>query len=291
MNAPGQSLDDLRREIDRIDDSMHDLVMRRAELAERVRRAKGDGPSFRPAREAQLLRRLLGRHQGSLPIGVVARIWREMVVATLRLQENFTIAVAARADQPGLWDLARDHYGSTGAMHELATGAQVVRAVAEGEALIGVLPMPREDDVDPWWPALTAAAGGKGQPHVIARLPFVAAGNARGERPEALAIARLKPEASGEDRSLLVIETTSQISRARLVDVLRQAGLDPGLHVSAALQGDADARLSLVEVGRFVADNDAVLKALGEAAPSVIEGGAIARTVVIGAYAVPIALT
>jgi chorismate mutase len=291
MTTSSQSLDELRREIDRIDEAMHDLVMRRAEVAGSVRRAKGDGPAFRPAREAILLRRLVARHKGTLPVGVVARMWREMMAATLRLQENFTVAVAARPDQAGLWDLARDHYGSLGAMNELASASQVVRAVSEGEAMIGVLPMPREDDVDSWWPSLAAGGGGKGQPRVIARLPFVAAGNARGERPEALVIARQQPEASGEDRSLLVIETTAQISRARLVDVLRQAGLAPGLHVSTALQGDADARLSLLEVDRFVPDDDAVLKALGDAVPSVIEGGAIARAVVIGAYAVPLSLT
>jgi hypothetical protein len=196
--------------------------------------------------------------------------------------------VAARTDQPGLWDLARDHYGSLGAMSELATASQVVRAVAEGEAMIGVLPLPREDDQDPWWPALAAGSGGKGQPRVVARLPFVAAGNARGERPEALAIARQPPEPTGDDRTLLAIETTAQISRARLVDLLRQAGFASGLHVSTALQGDADARLSLVEVDRFVAESDAVLKGLGDVAPSGIEGGAIARAVVIGAYAVPL---
>jgi len=288
MNTASPSLDELRREIDRIDDAMHDLVMRRADVAGSVRRAKGDGPSFRPAREAQLLRRLVARHKGSLPASVVVRMWREMVAATLRLQENFTVAVAARADQPGLWDLARDHYGSTGTMSELATAAQVVRAVSEGEAMIGVLPVPREDDTDMWWPSLAAGSGGKGQPRVIARLPFVAAGNARGERPEALVIARLQPEATGQDRALLVIETTAQISRARLVELLRQADLAPGLHVATALQGDADARLSLVEVDRFVPDNDAVLKALADAAPAAIEGGAIARAVVIGAYATPL---
>jgi len=288
MNTASPSLDELRREIDRIDDAMHDLVMRRAEVAGGVRRAKGDGPSFRPAREAQLLRRLVARHKGALPPEVVARMWREMVAAKLRLQENFTVAVAARADQPGLWDLARDHYGTSGAISELANAAQVVRAVSEGEALIGVVPLPREGDTDTWWPALAAGGGGKGQPRVIARLPFVAAGNARGERPQALAIARQQPEASGDDRALLVIETTTQISRARLVELLREVGLAAGLHVATALQGDADRRLSLVEVDRFVPDDDAALKALADAAPAAIEGGAIARAVVIGAYATPL---
>ena len=59
MSDSRESLEELRREIDRIDDQMHDLIIRRAEMAQRVRQVKGDGPAFRPAREAQLLRRLI----------------------------------------------------------------------------------------------------------------------------------------------------------------------------------------------------------------------------------------
>jgi hypothetical protein len=173
-------------------------------------------------------------------------------------------------------------------MSELASGAQVVRAVAEGEALIGVLPLPREDDADPWWPVLAAGGGGRGQPRVVARLPFVAAGNARGERPGALAIARQAPEPTGDDRSLLAVETAGQISRARLAELLRQAGLAPGQHVAATAPGGGEARLSLIEVDRFVPADDAAVKALGETAAGAIDGGTIARAVVIGAYAAPL---
>lgn len=289
MNAPSPSLDELRREIDRIDDAIHDLVMRRAEAAQAVVRAKGNGPLFRPAREAQLLRRLVHRHQGRLPATVLARIWREMIAANLWLQEPFAVAICSRPDRPGLWDLARDHYGVACQLQEMTSSAQVVRAVAEGEALIGVVPAPVQDDTDPWWPSLTASGGDKGQPRVIARLPFVAAGNARGERPEALSIARLDPEPTGNDRSLLAVETTSPISRARLADALRQAGLAPVLHVSATIPGLDGERLSLFEVEGFVSQQDPVLVRLIEAAPMVIEGGTIARVLAIGAYAMPVA--
>jgi hypothetical protein len=170
---------------------------------------------------------------------LLARLWREMIAANLWLQEPFSVAICSRPDRPGLWDLARDHYGVACQLQEMTSSAQVVRAVAEGEALIGVVPGPVQDDTDPWWPSLTASGGDKGQPRVIARLPFVAAGNARGERPEALSIARLDPEPTGNDRSLLAVETTSPISRARLADALRQAGLAPR---AAGLGHDPGAR-------------------------------------------------
>ncbi|MBV9913984.1 MAG: chorismate mutase, partial [Sinobacteraceae bacterium] len=57
-----RDLNELRAELDRIDDALHDLLMARAETVEEVGalRAKGNVP-LRPGREAAILRRLLQR--------------------------------------------------------------------------------------------------------------------------------------------------------------------------------------------------------------------------------------
>lgn len=65
MPSDSRSLTELRREIDAIDEATHDLLMRRAGIVERVRTAKGGldtGNAWRPAREAEILRRLADRH-------------------------------------------------------------------------------------------------------------------------------------------------------------------------------------------------------------------------------------
>ncbi len=281
MNTKTDNLDDLRREIDRIDDAMHDLVMRRAEVAQSLRRAKAAGPTFRPVREAMLLRRLVARHQGALPPSIVVRIWREMMAANLRLQRPFTVAVADQPEQPGVWDLARDHYGSHGASMTLASPAQVVSAVAEGEALIGVLGMPRDDETAPWWPTLAASDRG---PRVVVRLPFGGSGNARGERPQALAVALLEPEATGQDRALVAVESRDALSRTRVAELFGRVGLSAGVLAVAAGAGNG-AQLSLVETNQFLQPGDQRLKAI-EAASA----GEIARMSVIGGYAEPLTL-
>ena len=55
--APAQppALDDLRKEIDRIDETMHQLLMERGEIIDRliaVKKTQETGSAFRPAREA-----------------------------------------------------------------------------------------------------------------------------------------------------------------------------------------------------------------------------------------------
>src|SRR5262245_56213674 len=98
MPPADKSLDSLRREIDSIDEAMHDLLMRRALLGNRIRQAKGSGgeaPIYRPGREAAILRRLIARHSGPLPAAVVVRVWREIIAALTALQGPLSVAVFA----------------------------------------------------------------------------------------------------------------------------------------------------------------------------------------------------
>ena len=76
-----ETLADLRDEIDRIDRDMHELLMRRGEIIDRLIAVKGQngGSAFRPDREAQMMRALVSRHRGLLPVDTVEGIWRIIV--------------------------------------------------------------------------------------------------------------------------------------------------------------------------------------------------------------------
>src|SRR5258707_5120237 len=97
MAAIKTPLDDLRRQIDELDDQLHDLLMRRTEVVEAIGKEKKDGKvsAFRPGREAVILRRLVARHGGRFPAAGLVRIWREMLAATVGLQMPFAVAVYA----------------------------------------------------------------------------------------------------------------------------------------------------------------------------------------------------
>ena len=97
MSETPKSLEDLRRDIDAVDDAIHDLIMRRTALVHAVRATKSDGLALRPGREAVILRRLLARHRGAFPRPVLVRIWRELMGAMVRLQGPFSVAVTAEA--------------------------------------------------------------------------------------------------------------------------------------------------------------------------------------------------
>jgi len=213
----------LRAEIDALDDQMHDLLMRRAQVVATLAASgvKRDAASpLRPGREARILRRLLGRHQGALPGGAVVRLWREVFASSSALQGGFSVAVHAAG--PEHLRLAREHFGSGTPLRGHPTAARALAAVSEGEAQVAVLPMPEEGDGPDrlWWTVLDAP-----RLQIVARLPFwTAPGEAM---PEALAVTPGAPDASGHDRSFLRLEMAEDRSRSQIAGALTAAGLPP----------------------------------------------------------------
>src|ERR1700716_4435795 len=70
------SLEVLRKEIDAIDAQVHSLLMARGDIIDRliqVKQTQEVGSAFRPAREASMMRQLVERHRGILPLHTLER--------------------------------------------------------------------------------------------------------------------------------------------------------------------------------------------------------------------------
>src|SRR5262250_1847572 len=166
------SLDDLRREIDRIDADMHALLIERGEIIDRliaVKKTEETGSAFRPAREAEMMRRLVQRHHGSLPLDTAESIWRVIISTFTFVQAPFSVHADLSAGDALMRDSARFHFGFTVPFVPHMGAAGVVAAVSESKGDLGLVPAfaaPRAGD---WWTALEFPNA----PKVIARLPFL----------------------------------------------------------------------------------------------------------------------
>ncbi len=281
MDAP--DLEILRQEIDAIDGELHGLIRRRASLVGRILAAKpSSGLSLRLGREAQVMRQRLSQHDGAFPVAAVFRMWREMMSAIALMQTPaLRIAICRPADQPGYWDLARDHFGCQIPMTAFESPGQVLAEVRGHPTTIGIVPAPIEADTAPWWPLL--ASGEASLPNVVARLPFLAMPNARARGMSAVVLARMEPEESGDDRALIALEAPTGISRNRIAAALAKAGLPA--FISALDQVVAGVHHYLVELPGVVRDSDRRLRALETALA--LDRGSVAA---LGAYAVPAAV-
>src|SRR6201981_2964670 len=166
------SLADLRREIDRIDADMHALLIERGEIIDRliaVKKTEETGSAFRPAREAEMMRRLVQRHHGSLPLDTAESIWRVIISTFTYVQAPFSVHADLSAGDALMRDSARFHFGFTVPFVPHMGAASVVAAVSESKGDLGLVPAFTMPGAGAWWSALEFDSA----PKIIARLPFV----------------------------------------------------------------------------------------------------------------------
>jgi len=187
------SLADLRREIDLIDERVHRLLMDRGEIIDRliaVKHTQETGSAFRPAREADMMRRLVDRHSGILPLDTVESIWRVIIATFTYVQAPFSVHADLSAGDAAMRDSARFHFGFTVPFVPHMGAASVVAAVSDSKGDLGLVPAFAMTGVGAWWSALEFDAA----PKIIARLPFVD----RADHPAAVpvfVVSRAAPDA------------------------------------------------------------------------------------------------
>ncbi|MBP8924591.1 MAG: prephenate dehydratase [Pseudomonadales bacterium] len=146
-------LEQLRNEIDRIDQQLQELLNRRAECAQQVAEVKkaelsdagtkGTVPAtafYRPEREAQVLRRVMQRNSGPLPATEVAHIFREIMSACLALEKPMTIAFLG-PEGTFTQAAAIKHFGHAVQSRPLTTIGAVFDVVESSDADYGVVPV------------------------------------------------------------------------------------------------------------------------------------------------------
>src|SRR6202167_2623982 len=177
------ALTDLLREIDRIDEAMHELLLERGEIIDTliaVKNTQEVGSAFRPAREADMMRRLVKRHRGNLPLDTAESIWRVIISTFTYVQAPFAVHADLSAGDAMMRDSARFHFGFTVPFVAHMGAASVVEAVSESKGDLGLIPAFATAAAGPWWTALEFESA----PKIIARLPFVE----RADHPAAMPV-------------------------------------------------------------------------------------------------------
>jgi chorismate mutase len=253
------SLDEVRTRIDAIDDQVLRLVAERAAMASSVAKAKrGRGElsfGLRPAREAQILQRLLIAKDPSVSTEVVIALWRQIMADSLSRQGAFHISLWGGANLVRTVELARIRFGAAVAIRGAARPDDAISA-AKTLGGVGVLALASPAA---WWAKLLAEP----KLNVFAALPCLR----RWGPATALAVAQVEVEPSGRDETFWVTDAPQQASV--LIEHLGTIGL------AAELLGDAGG-VKLFSLAGYVQREDERLKL----APGKLKG-------VIGAASLP----
>ena len=274
-------LEDLRREIDRIDEAMHRLLMERGDIIDRliaVKQTQETGSAFRPAREADMMRRLVKRHNGILPLDTAESIWRVIIATFTFVQAPFSVHADLSAGDARMRDCVRFHFGFTVPLVSHLGAAAVVAAVSNSKGDLGLVPAFALADAGPWWSALEFDAA----PKIIARLPFLD----RADHPAGLpvfVVSRAAPDSMATEVEVWSVRAsgwTTQAAQAIGASAELIAVPDKAFDGAALL-------VSLPPGGRITAVTDALIKAGGTVRATALVGSHAARYRVSAAAAGP----
>ena len=254
------SLDEVRERIDDIDDQVLSLVAERAALSATVakaKRAKGETRfGLRPAREAQILRRLLIAKQPQVSFELVVSLWRQIMADSLARQGPFHLSLWGGKNPYRVIELARIRFGAAVAMRPAPRPEDALSAAktAGGVAVLGL-----QSDVA-WWGRMLAEPS----LNVFASLPCLR----RWGPTAAQAVAQVEVEPSGRDETFWV--TDSAKSAPDIIEEMGRIGLAAEMLANAG-------GLKLFTLAGYVQREDERLKD----APGALKG-------VIGAASMPL---
>ncbi|WP_137718359.1 prephenate dehydratase [Methylobacillus flagellatus] len=129
-----------RDQIDAIDEQLLKLVNARAQHARDIGSLKGEGPIYRPEREAQVLRRLLALNQGPLSAEAVTAIFRGVMSNCRALEKQLSVAFLGPAGTYSE-EAANKQFGGVSAPVLCNTIDDVFRMVESGKVDYGVVPV------------------------------------------------------------------------------------------------------------------------------------------------------
>jgi len=135
-------IDDIRKEIDRIDKELVDLLNKRADCALEVGKLKESSTEsiFAPEREIQVLGKVLAENRGPLADKTVAAIYREIISACRALEKP--IAVAYLGPAGSYTHIASiQRFGDSTDFAPVDTIPDVFNMVERKEANYGVVPV------------------------------------------------------------------------------------------------------------------------------------------------------
>lgn len=135
--------DDLARHraaIDALDEKLVKLLNERAAHAKSIGALKGDGPAYRPEREAQVLANAARANRGPLSNDAISRVFTEIISACRALEQPLSIAYLGPEGTFSEMALAR-HFGASVEACACPSIDEVFKKAESGAARYAVVPV------------------------------------------------------------------------------------------------------------------------------------------------------
>jgi len=196
------NLSQFRNAIDAIDDQIMALLNERSLLVKQVGLTKHSTQEkgiayMRSGREADVIKRIYAvLKEGVFPAEAAVHIWRMVICASLSLESDFSISVP-EGDNTA-YCMSREYFGAFTPILQTQNYQQVIANLIEGKAQAGVFSL--DNRTEKWWRNLPEDI------KIFACLPALITP----DTPiTTYAVAKLIPEQTGDDTTLLLVQTAT----------------------------------------------------------------------------------
>lgn len=186
-------LEKIRAEIDAIDSRLCLDLAARLDLGRSIAQLKqelGQTQAFRPGREAALIRKLVNTSLDIAPV-VLTHIWRQIIAASLNVQQKQNFGLWAAADVMPALASAKTWAGAASQIEIFESAAALFTQMKKSPLMIGFIPC-KINDI--WWRA------GLSDINIVARWGYVKSDN----NLPIYILASMAAEPSGDDFTIFV---------------------------------------------------------------------------------------
>jgi hypothetical protein len=211
-----------------------------------------------------MMRRLVARHEGALPLVAVEHIWREIITTFTRMQALFDVAVDVSVEPERMRDLARFYFGFSVKLIDLPDAAAVVTRVAETGDL-GLVAR-EQASAGAWWRGLQRLNG----PKIMALLPHIGVEGRPADLPAFVISPKLADPTPPEIR-ILAISAKGAFSPPAGSEILVSANEEGRSELLLAVPASSDAARIAAEAGSRV---ESIVEVGGAARGIAVDGAA-----------------
>ncbi len=255
MKSANTSIEDLRKQIDKIDADIFNLLLQRLEVVKRVGEVKKQTDNhksiIRPAREAMMVKNIYSSALSKgLPENIAlgfAYIWRQIISVAINLEEPTNISFLDNSEGEYI-NYAREYFGIFSKFTGQKNSSDILKDIQNGKSNIAIFPIVKNEVTKPWWLDMSEKYY---QFSVFCGFPFFEGVNGNNKSGcNSLAIANITAEPCGDDVFVYVLKGKLPQMMADNFEVVSQFD-NYSLLFSRETFNDDNSKLDMKYIGCF----------------------------------------
>ena len=143
-------IDKLRKQIDKIDFQILDLLKKRSKIAENIGKEKKSNNLFRPERQASILRNILKKNGNHLNSLYILSFWRSIFLSQIDVQGGIKLILSNNIANSFIKTIY-DYFSHDIEIITMNSTSQALEKVYKGKNLLTILPYPSNNKGAKWW--------------------------------------------------------------------------------------------------------------------------------------------